>query len=161
MPATVVTEPASPTSVRACRTGTASVDRVQGRVDVGRGAGHLVAGRRVAVQVPLGHPDAADVDRDRPHGMLSPLIGPAAGRPEHELGRAAADVERPERAAVMPASSAVAPVNDSMASSDPVSTSGAIAEYLLDLAGELGRVARVPGGAGGYHAHRIEPTWPR
>ena len=83
MPATVVTEPASPISVRACRTGTASRDGGQGRVYVTGGGRYLVPGRRVPVQMPLGHPDTADIDGNRPHGTL---IGPAAGHAEHELG---------------------------------------------------------------------------
>ena len=51
--------------------------------------GTSLGGRRVAVQVPLGQPHAADVDRaGRPH---------AVGVAEHELGRAAADVDHQER----------------------------------------------------------------
>ena len=62
---TVVTDPASPTKVR----GPAGVDRGERPVDR---AGDVLLGRRdlrrrrrVVVQVPLGHPDAADVDADR------------------------------------------------------------------------------------------------
>ena len=47
------------------------------------------------------------------------------GGAEHELGRAAADVGDQEGCRAGRASSAVAPVNDSTASWDPVSTSGA------------------------------------
>jgi len=39
--------------------------RIQGRVDVGGGRRDLSRRRRVAAQVPLRHPDAADIDGDR------------------------------------------------------------------------------------------------
>ena len=35
---------------------------VQGRVDIGDGGGQLGCGRRVTVEMPLGHPDTADID---------------------------------------------------------------------------------------------------
>ena len=59
-----------------------------GLLDVGARSGHLLGGRRVVVQVPLGHPHAADVDRARCRHVASA---------EHQLGRPAADVDDQER----------------------------------------------------------------
>ena len=62
----------------------------------------------------------------RSRGGLGGIVPPGQHSAEHELGRAAADVRDEEGPAVGPAaSSAVAPVNDSIASSAPVRTSGA------------------------------------
>src|SRR5262249_24139703 len=89
--ATVVTDPASPTSVAAFSPDTAAAASGPGRVGL-VGAGAVVLGgglgRRggggVVVQVPLGQPDAADVPRA---GARHPV-----GSPQDELGGAAADV---------------------------------------------------------------------
>ena len=82
------------------------------------------------VQVPLGHPYAADVDRPRRAGTASVA--------EHELGRAAADVDDEARARRRsPASSRVAPANDSAASSSPVTTSGSTPSALAHAGDEL------------------------
>ena len=87
--ATVVTEPARPTRVAASPTGTsARTTASAARMSASARATSSAVGR-VAVQVPLGQPDAADVDRaGRAH---------AGGVAEHELGRAAADVDHQER----------------------------------------------------------------
>ena len=85
---------------------TVSSASVERRRDVGRAAAICVGGRRVGVQVPLGHPHAADVDRP---GRLD------VGRsPQHELGRAAADVDDEVRGPAAPTArrSPVAPVKD-------------------------------------------------
>ena len=126
-------------------------DGGQGRVYVTGGGRYLVPGRRVPVQMPLGHPDTADVDGNRPHGTL---IGPAAGHAEHELGRAAADVSDQEGAAVRGGQlggRSGKRQRGFLRSGEDVRRD---AEYLLDLTGELRRVARVPGGARRDHAHR-------
>ena len=91
--------------------------------------------RRVTVQVPLGHPDAADVHRD---GRRSPRAGPRArtrwSRRRCRRPGTAGPPYRPPRPATprspltpgraAAASSVVAPVNDSRASSSPLRTSG-------------------------------------
>ena len=122
-----------------------------GRVDVGGGRLDLPGRGRVAVQVPLGQPDAADVHRaggQAPPGAVA----------EHELGRAAADVHHQVRARQRRCrrrrSSAVAPAKDRAASSPPVSTSGGWPEDHRHGGEELGRVGGVAGGAGGDHADR-------
>ena len=88
------------------------------------GRGDLRRGRRVVVQVPLGHADAADVDRA---GRRAPR-----SVAEDELGRAAADVDDEVRLrrSLAAASSRVAPAKDSSASSSPVIDLGLDAEDL-------------------------------
>ena len=80
------------------------------------GLGQLLGGRRVGVQVRLGDPHAADVDRDR--------RARASLAPTRELGRAAPDVDDEERATARPVRPAVAPWNERRASSSPESSSG-------------------------------------
>jgi hypothetical protein len=112
--ATVVTDPARPTAVRALPTGTTLAQPHDRLVDVGGGCCHLSARRRVVVQVPLGEPDRADVDRQR---RLD------SRRAEDQLGGPPADVDDEERA-VRGSRSRVAPSKDSAASSSPLITSG-------------------------------------
>ena len=79
MAASVVTVPATPTSLAA------RLVRRSGRSRARRSQrGHLGGGRRVGVQAALRHPHAADVEARR--------IDYAVRASEHQLGRAAADV---------------------------------------------------------------------
>ena len=115
-----------------------------------------LGGRRVAVQVPLGQPHAADVDRPRrPH---------AVAVAEDELGRAAADVDHQERRprrrrsrapAAAASREAVAPRKDSSASSRAGDHVGPLPERgRRTMSSKSCAVGGVPGGAGGHHAHR-------
>ena len=115
----------------------------------------LVGGRRVAVQVPLGQPDAADVDRaGRPH---------AGGVAEHELGRAAADVDdqerRPRRRAAVRRGRGVERGGGAeegqlrlLAAGDRRPAAGRGWPRTIVL--EVGAVGGVAGGAGGDHPDR-------
>ena len=75
-------------------------------------------GRRVGVQVPLGHPHAADVDRPRRlHRPVADARTPSTRRRCRRRGTAPSIARRRR-------SSPVAPGKDSAASSSPVMTSG-------------------------------------
>ena len=160
MPATVVTEPASPISVRAWRTGTAPVTASR-------------AASISAVAAASSAPDGGSPCRCRSVIRTQPISteiactagSPASRRPAAVAWPSTNSVEPPPMSTTRKgprkwagpgaaASSAVAPVNDSAASCGSGQHLGRDPEYLLDLAGELRRVARVPGGAGGHHAHR-------
>ena len=131
MPATVVTEPASPISVRAWRTGTAPVTASR-------------AASISAVAAASSAPDGGSLRRCRSVIRTQPISteiactagSPAFSRPPAVAWPSTNSVEPPPMSTTRKgprkwagpgaaASSAVAPVNDSAASSDPVSTSGA------------------------------------
>jgi hypothetical protein len=120
-------------------------DHVEGGIDVGARRRELVAAGRVVVQVPLGHPDAADV-----HAYGG---GHRPGLTEHELGRAATYVgdqvwgvrvtgQFGSRAGKRQARLVLAAEHLRLD-----------AEYVADACDELAGVGRVPGGAGGHHPH--------
>ena len=67
---------------------------IDGGLDVRTGQGDLLSGRWIGAKVPLGHPDAPDVDRDRRAHLDRPGGVPGA---DHELGRAAPDVDHQRR----------------------------------------------------------------
>ena len=112
--ATVVTEPARPTSVRRAAAGHRRQGGVDRRGDVRLRRRDLGRRRRVAVQVPLGHPDAADVHRDR---VLD--LGGRRRRTRSSRRRC----PRPGTAARR-SGRCTAPAKESRASSSPVITSG-------------------------------------
>ena len=81
---------------------------------------------------------------------------PPAGLPEHELGRAAADVGDQERAGIGTGGELRGrPGERQHRFLVPGEDLGRDAEHLLDQADELGRVVRVPGGAGRHHPDRL------
>src|SRR5690606_26883670 len=110
-------------------------------VDVPRRGRHLFLGGWVVVEVALGQPDAADVDRD---GRRL-----AVRRPD-QLGGAAADVRDEVRLGdvgtrgQLPGGTRVRQRRLLLTGDDL----GVDAEDLPDAGDELGRVLRVPGGAG-------------
>ena len=97
-------------------------DQLERGVDVGLRGGDLRGGRRV---VDAGGARSAGRSRRRPSGRPRP-----ASVPEHQLGRAAADVHDEERARRAGSRPRVAPSKDSAASSSPLTTSGCDAERL-------------------------------
>ena len=121
----MVTDPARPTSC-----GTAARHRGEGPVDrggdVGLGRRDLGRGRRVVVQVPFGEADAADVDADRG--------APTPPRAEHELGRAAADVDHQVRRRESAPAGRHRAGEDRRASSSPLTTSGAKPRVAVTIA---------------------------
>ena len=149
MPTTVATEPGQAHQRAGLPHRHRGRHRVQGRVDVRGGRRHLLVRRRVAVQVPLGHPDAADVDRDLP-------LGHTAGPAEDEFGGAAADVGNQERPGIRSGGEFGGRPGEGqhrlLVTGEDL---GRDAEHLFDHVSELGRVAGVPGGAGGDHPYRL------
>ena len=121
--ATVVTEPASPTRVRASASGTVSPASRDRRLDVGAGR------RRPAPAVGGSSCRCRSVIRTQPTSTDRAAAAPRRVA-EHELGRAAADVDDEERRGPgsLPASSRVAPAKDSAASSSPGDDLGLDAE---------------------------------
>ena len=120
----------------------------------------LLGRRRVAVQVPLGQPHAADVDR--PGGAH------AVGVPEDELGGTAADVDhqerRPRRCAPWAARRRPARRwrrgRTARPPRRPVITSGACPRVADDHVLEVLPVGRVPGRAGGRPCAPRSPRGP-
>ena len=101
-----------------------------------RAAATWSVGRRVAAQVPLGEAHAADVDRAR--GRQAAVVT------EHELGRAAADVDDEERRRLpVRPRSRVAPSKDSPASSSPGDDLGLDADPLEHAGDEVAAVLGV------------------
>jgi len=135
MPATVVTDPARPTSVRARCAGTSAAARRSPRRYPRRPLRFGIC-RGVGAQVPLGHPDAADVDGDgsdpagrRHAGLINGASEGDLAAAEHEpviRRRCRLPVGGANRApsGPWPVSSAVAPEKDSSASWSPLRTSG-------------------------------------
>ena len=124
--------------------------------DVGLRAAAISLGRRrVAVQVPLGQPHAADVDRRAARTAVARRRARtrSSRRRCRRPGTAARRLAPCARAAA--SSEAVAPRKDSSASSRPVITSGVCARAIArTIVLEVGAVGGVAGGAGRHHPHR-------
>ena len=116
-----------------------------------RRAAISAGGRRVGVQVPLGHADAADVDRaGRPHPGRRRR---GRTRSSRRRCRPPGTGPRGDRAPRRDVREAVAPMNDSPASSSPVITSGVVPERRCDHAREVGAV----GGVAAWRRRRDHP----
>ena len=133
----------------------AQVDRrgglVDRGVDVGGGGRHLGRRRRVAAQVPLGHPDAADVDRPGlvdVEGAADELGGPAA-EVDHEVG--AVDAVR-----LQAAGRATERQRGLLVPGDHLGGDAVRREGGADAVDELGGVAGVTGGRGRHEPDPLD-----